>query len=478
MTTQAVTPTRIQNPTRPAAASSGSITRMRDLLKESRKPPLPVILFFLLILFPIEFNLGGLFMTGPRVLILVLIVPACLRLVTGQLGRILLTDVLFFLFAIWNIFTLFRNNPGQALSFGGSVALEMFGGYMLGRAYVKNPADFARTCIVLFSIIIITLPFALYESRTGIAPIPTIISGIPFLDSVNDFYNDLAGRRLGLERSQVVFNHPIHYGLFCSTAFSLAFVGFKGILSQWARILLAFAVLLGVFFSLSSGAILPVVVQASLIFWAWAFRFVRSRWLIFGGVCVLLYIAIDSISNRTPLVVLLDYATFSSHNAYWRMMIFEWGMKNVWANPFWGIGLNDWERPWFMRSGSMDNFWLVNAVRYGILGFLLVAIGFALVYVRVMFRNLDSHDAIWSFRRAWVITLASLFLTLCTVHVWATAQAYVFFLFGAGVWLVWYRPPSHCEVEDLDQKDTGQPRLRKLAYTRFAPVDRRLSQFR
>lgn len=474
MTVRALTPDRPRDPA-PAVSPGGSVRRLRELLAARRLPPLPVLLFLLFILFPIEFNLGNVFMTGPRVILLVMIIPCCIRLLTGQLGRVLPTDLLFLLFAIWNILILFIHNPDQALSFGGSVALEMFGSYMLARAYVRSPEDFARTCLALFWVIVATLPLAIYESRTGTAPIPMLISKLPFFYSVADFNNALAGVRMGLYRSQVIFSHPIHYGLFCSTAFSLAFVGFKGILGTLARIFFSLSAMLGVFFSLSSGAILPVIVQIVLIFWAWALDKVKSRWLIFGGIGAFFYVLIDSLSNRTPITVLLEYGTFSPHNAYWRIIIFEWGMKNVWTNPFLGIGMNPWERPWFMHSGSLDNFWLLNAVRYGIPGFLLLAAGFALVYLRVMFRDLDGDRVMWLFRRAWVITLTSLILTLCTVHVWATAQAYVFFLFGAGVWLMWYRPAPQ-EAADADR--AGHPPQRRLAYSRFSPGDKRPPRLR
>lgn len=410
-------------------------------------------------------------MTSARVLLLALMFPMCRKLLRGQAGPILPADILFAIFSVWNILTLEINSPDQALSFGGSMIVELFGGYMLGRIYIRSAEDFIRTCLALLWMIALTIPLAVYEARTGVAIIPEMINRLPFFSSFVDFENELAGVRLGLNRAQVVFAHPIHYGLFASTAFTLAYVGLKGLISRGERILLTFAAAAGVFFSLSSGAILPMVLQVGLIFWAAAFGFTKHRWTILLVLVALAYITVDMISNRSPITVFLERATFSPHNAYWRMIIFEWGMKNVWANPFFGIGMNQWIRPDFMVSGSMDNFWLVMAVRHGIPGFLLIAIGWGAIYLRIAFKDFDSDPALWQIRRAWIITFTSLIVTLCTVHVWEIAQVYTFFLLGTGVWML-STTPAESSSKAAAQ---GEPMARRTdqLYSRFAPIHRR-----
>ena len=37
----------------------------------------------------------------------------------------------------------------------------------------------------------------------------------------------------------------------------------------------------------------------------------------------------------------LTYATFNSGTAYYRSLIFEWGMKNVWGSPIFGMPIID-----------------------------------------------------------------------------------------------------------------------------------------
>jgi hypothetical protein len=146
-------------------------------------------------------------------------------------------------------------------------------------------------------------------------------------------------------------------------------------------------------------------------------------------------------------MVFLSYATFSSHNAYWRAQIFEWGMVNVWANPIFGLGFNDWVRPFYMYSGSMDNFWLVQAVRYGIPSFLLITAGYGLGILKVGTRDFTADPVLAQLRRAWMFTFIGLTLTMCTVHVWSTIYSFVFFMFGSGMWFISATPEARPEPE-------------------------------
>lgn len=397
--------------------------------------PLALVLYFLMIALPIEFNLGPVFMTGVRVVLLVTTIPLTIRLFSGQLGRVLPTDVLLLVYIIWAIATLFINSPSQAVSIGGAYLLEAFGSYVLARNYIRTPEQFRAMCRGLFTVLILTLPFAIYETQSGIPLIAILIEKIPGISSLADYTDNYSGRRLGLERSQVIFAHPIHYGLFCASLFSLALVGFKDLISNSRRYLLGLLIFIGVVASVSSGAILPVGVQLGLIAWAWMLRSLPSRWTILTVLVILCYVVVDLISNRTGIEVFLSYLALSPETAYGRIIIFDWGMVNVWKNPLLGIGLNDWERPSWLAN-SVDNFWLLATMRYGIPGFFLLATAYLALVGNVLRRDLGSGGPVWQMRRAWGFIQISMILTLCTVDVWGTALSYVFFLFGSAGWLV------------------------------------------
>lgn len=452
-------PYRGNTPRSSAAPTHLSAERLSGVLQGSL--PLPAVLYLFTVVIPIMFNVGPLLLSGLRLYLLLLIIPLMVRLFSGRFGRVSIIDLLFISHIGWATVALAMNNPDKVVSQVGSVGMEFLGGYLVGRAYIRTPEAFAALCRWVVFLVLCTVPFAILETQTGRPVIVDIIQKLPGVFSVGVVNNE---PRMGLERAQVMLAHPIHYGLFCSVAFSLAFVALKDLTSPTKRYLVSCIIMLSGFLSLSSGALLAIFLQLFLILWAALFNKIRWRWWLLLGLGCLAYVIIDILSNRSPVVAVLSRMAFSTHNLYWRTIIFEWGMKNVWDNPIFGIGLNDWERPWFMYSGSMDNFWLVMAVRYGIPGFLLLALVYALGLFRVMQRNFDGDPLLLNFRRAWVFTFMGLSFTLATVHVWTNIYSFVFFLFGAGIWFITATPRSEKDVA------SGQePQERSsLPYTRFA----------
>jgi len=360
------------------------------------------------------------------------------------------------------------NNPDRVVQNVGSTGVEFLGAYLMGRAYIRNQAQFISLCKLLGFLVLCLVPFALYETQTGRPIIVEMIRRLPGLTSENIVTIEA---RLGLERVQGVFAHPIHFGLFCSVAFSMTYVGLRNVYGRTQRLAISAIVMSTGFLGLSSGAFLAMIMQLFLIIWAAMFQKNASKWWILIGLSMLAYVVVDILSDRTPIRVFFSYATFSPHNAYWRGIIFEWGIKNIFgdpsenipASPLFGIGLNDWVRPHFMYSGSMDNFWLVMGVRFGVPGVLLLAIGYFYLVLRVAFRNFNSDEGLMNLRRAWVFTFVGLTFILCTVHVWTSIYAFVFFMLGAGAWFLAATPNGEGTEADALPADT----TRRMVYSRF-----------
>ncbi|MEM6407338.1 MAG: O-antigen ligase family protein [Pseudomonadota bacterium] len=368
---------------------------------------------------------GPLQVTSVRLYMLLLLVPLLISLLCHRPNA---TDMLLLLFIPWAGLAMWMNTPGQAIEHTGVTMLEMFCGYMLARRCITNEAQFLALIKAVLFLVLLCLPLALYETLTG-APIAiNAIRAIPGITSVDVIDIDT---RLGLERVQALFAHPIHFGLFCASAVALGFVGLRETLAPVTRWVTTVLVVLTAFLALSSGAILSVLIQLFFISWAAAFAAHKQKWWWLIATLAVAYVFIDIVSNRSPFQVFLSYATYSAHNAYWRTLIFEWGMVNVWANPVFGLGLEEWVRPHFMYSGSMDNFWLALAVRYGLPGFALVAAGWMLAIMRVA----TSQNAPAHLKMAWLYCMLGLTFTLCTVHVWTAIYSYCFFLLGAGQWM-------------------------------------------
>lgn len=424
----------------------------------------PVVWLYLIsLVLPIQFSIGPLTLMPTRLLLLFVFVPLMANLFSGKYGKILWIDILFMLHMAWAAIAIGLNNPEQVIQYTGSTNIEFLGGYMVARAYIRTPAQFQKLIYGLLLLNVALLPFSLVELRTGTAIVPSLIAKVPGLRTVAQVTYE---KRMGLERVQNAFAHPIHYGLFCSMAFTLVLVGLKGYMSDTLRRLGTIAVFAGVFMGLSSGPLLATFLQIGLMAWAWTFRKIQRKWLLLLGLFAFMWVFIDLLSNRGPTKVIMSYATFDAQTAYYRAAINDWGWMNVWDNPIFGLGLREWIRPAYMLTGSVDNFWLVMAMRYGLPGLVFVAVGYALGLWQVGRRNFTGHPVLERLRFAWVVTFACLAFTLVTVHVWTAIYTFVFFAFGAGMWMITWQPDESAGAEAAP----ADRNPRRLTYSRSAPA--------
>jgi hypothetical protein len=419
--------------------------------------PIPVILFLVLAILPIRFQVGPLQFTGLRLFVLVMFVPCLVKCVRNWSGRAALVDLLFALQAVWIFVSIHQVAPEAGIERAGSVCIDFLGGFAIARAYITDARKFRAMILWIATLCLLLLPMAVYEAFTTNAPLINTIGSIPAIRSVPLI--DMP-ERLGLDRAQVAFAHPIHFGLFMSSAVALIYCGLAGFVAPFGRLLLCCFALAGVFFSLSSGAFMSGAIQIALIFWMILTAKIPHRWLLLCLVLAGTYLAIDLLSTRTPFRVFLSYATFSPHNAYWRAMILEWGIQNALAHPWFGVGNNGWDRPGFMNSGSMDNFWLYLAVKYGFPSLIFTAAGCLIALVVVGFSNVGKFAKL---RHAWLVTMIALCVALTTVHIWTSIFSYVFFLFGAGLWMASpskrAKPKPHSKRLPYARKQTSDPGL-------------------
>jgi O-antigen ligase len=205
---------------------------------------------------------------------------------------------------------------------------------------------------------------------------------------------------------------------------------------------------------------------------------VRARWKLLIVLLVVSYAIVDVLSNRTPFEVFISYMTFNAHTAYWRVHIWNFGVDNVLAHPIFGLGLHDWARPSWMHSPSVDNFWLLNAMRYGIPGLVLIA-ALYLYSVRTVGKGIPGAQGEDQQLRALAFSLISIGVGICTVHLWGGTYTFFMFLLGAG--LFGAASPGQATRTDTDDTpdsrgQTGAARTTrsrnvKPNYTRFPPRD-------
>lgn len=410
--------------------------------------PLVVGFFLATLLVPVEasFYLGSFRLTPYRLLLIGLFFPAVGRLLSGRVGRLLPSDILMLGTFLWAMLSLsIRQDPGVGLESGGVLLLEGFGGYLVGRTFVRNARDFKGFAAVHVVVAIALVVVAVPEALTGKRFLHAALGGP--LTSAQDM-------RMGLHRASGPFEHPILFGVFCASAVGSAFYAFsRKVRLTVPRLFRTLLVMTTAFFSLSSGAVATMMAQIVPTAWDLGTKGLVRRWLIFFLIFVTGWGAVDIISNRTPLKVGLTYLTLNETTGYYRTIIFEEGMKDVAAHPILGIGYGDWSRKSWM-SASMDNFWLVIAVQFGVPAFLMLATAVLHLMFRAV-RNMKRATQDLPMRKAWMISLTGLCLAGATVHYWNAIFVFFCFFVGAGGWMAARRPAERPAVSFVPVRVAG-----------------------
>ena len=428
--------------------------------RRERLPFLTKIVLFSLLL-PAFFSVGSLVFTPSKLLFLFVVPILTLKLLRGAYGRLLPSDFLVFGYAGWMTLAMLANHtPRVAVEYTGSNTVIFLGGYLTARATIRSKESFVALIRFLVVIVILTLPFAIYEVITSRTTIPRWLAQLPGIRSHADINHD---PRFGLWRAQVVFPHPIHYGIFSSMAFSLAYVGLAERLRSFRRTVATGLVGLSCFLSVSSGPVLALAAQIGLIGWAGLFRHNRHRWVIFWTLGILSYIIAELASGRSAVYAIVTRISFSSQTAFARRILFNYGVEQIGRKPLLGVGYNSWPLPAWM-TGSVDNFWLFVAVRFGLPAFILLSGAFVVAMIIVGRRDFSADPELCHLRRAWIFTLVSLMLVLATVAIWGEVYSMVLFMLGSGLWMTNTDPAPNVPRTAV----AGDEPKRLSRYTRFA----------
>lgn len=419
----------LRHPVRPAwkartaGTRAGTTPRPRRRARQKASKLAP--LFALTLIIPVFFYVGPLRLAPFLLVLIAAFIPLCFVWVTGNAGRVRAPDLLILFSCLWGAIALFRAHGTDAVEPAGVLLLQTFGAYLMGRCLVRNKASCSAVFSVYFVMLLVLLPFAILETRNSVPYYLKLWSGVGLT------YPDLLMEsRMGLERVQVAFEHPILFGIFASSGFAVLFYNFRGVKRAVALLASTVAAIL----SVSTGAIVCLATQWGLILWGRTFRRSPKRWRNLGLAALAGYLFVDVLSNRTPFNVFVDYLTFNQGNAYNRILIWHYGTAEVARNPFFGIGMNEWTRPEWM-SPSMDNFWLLIAVRYGLPALLTLALAFLLILFRVGRRQgLDDETAL--IRRGMIISLVGIFVAIGSVHLWNATFSWLMFFVGSLVWIM------------------------------------------
>ncbi len=400
------------------------------MTKASRLAPLPIILIILSFLCPTELSLdiSGLRLPPHRVALLVLLPVAFFKLAFGRDQRLRSFDLVFLAYGVWTLAVYSLHMGSAGFIYGGSLALEALGGYFVARAYVRSAEELRATMRAFVAAVVVAALIALPETLLG------KIYVHEFLRQLTGYHHPISVEsRLGFTRAYGTFDHPIHYGTFCAALLALFWFA-EG--RARSRYLNACAMGFATFLGLSSAPMLCLGLQGGMLLWERLTRAVRSRLTLTLGALALVYAALAVLSTRGPVALIATGLTLDPWTGFYRLQIWDSGLKNVWSSPIIGIGLAEWSRPWWMISDTIDAFWLVITMRQGIPAFLLLATAITLLMRAVLQRRHRHVDgSATRIAIGWCMTVIALSLVGATVHYWNVLHAFFFFVLGLSGWI-------------------------------------------
>jgi O-antigen ligase len=392
--------------------------------------PRPVLLLIASFLCPTELSLylGDLRLPPHRLALILLLPLALFRIVSRPDIRLRAFDFLFISFGLWTVWVYGQHAGNEGTVYGGSLALESLGGFLVARAWIRDEATMYGTLRVMMVAIVLSALIALPETLFG-------------QTFTHDFLHQMTGykhptavetRSFNLARAYGTFDHPIHYGTFCAALFALFWFAEKKTMPRARRAaIIGGATMLGI----SAAPLLCIGLQAAMLGWERMTRGTAQRTPMTLAVLVGLYIGASMVSNRSPINLIATGMTFDAWTGFYRLQIWEHGLNNVWESPLLGIGLAEWDRPMWMVSSTIDAFWLVTALRAGIPAFLLLAAAIIVLGRGVVLRGIKNRNKdIKRLATGWMMSLIALCLIACTVHYWNVLNAFFFFFLGIGGW--------------------------------------------
>jgi hypothetical protein len=358
--------------------------------------------------------IGGLMFSPGRLAISILFVPALGKFVTGlarQYRSVVGADLLMLALVAWMLgATFFQTSSSSAspLVSAGSEALELFGAYIIGRAYL-----YGRPALEMFMRALVAVSVVL----TAIALIDVVSGRYLVYETTAQLFGAIyygAMERSGFVRAQSTFDHPILFGAFCCVCAAM-FLHWE---ANRRRLVYCGVCVCGILLSVSSGPLMAFAFMLGAYWYGQIMRNFGWRWKAFWAVIFAFLCALFSLSN-SPVGWIIDHLTFDVENGYFRLA--------TWYATFDQIALSPWVGFFRDVSGNefldrtVDSVWLVCALTYGLPMMILLI----LVNLAAFWRNgpnprpRSGDDAsMSSLRTGFTVALVMFMFIGLTVHFW------------------------------------------------------------
>jgi hypothetical protein len=426
--------------------------------------PIMIVLYATLLPREVAFFAGGLAFYSDRLALIIALPWVLYKLFKGAI-RFVLPDFLVVLAGIWMVVAL-AANYGITKGFisGGSQALDATVGYYLARISFRSLTAIRRALIVFSPGLAIVGASIMVESISHqpiVQPLAEALFGrLPAFASAGDVGTALqegGGVRMGLMRARGPFSHPILAGVHLASMGAL--YGMSGI-RGWPAWCGRFASLCSIF-TVSSAAFAALMINyLAMFFDTVQRRFRELSWrlalTVFGGGLLVMQLT----TNIGAIGFVQRYLVFDSSTAFFRELIWTYGSASVRKHPWFGVGFEDYERPVWMVTTSIDAHWLLLAVRFGLVP--AVALIWATVMAISALAKASVHVSYVNqrFYRGIAISLTGFALMMFTVTLWGSALSWFNLLLGTCVacaqraYSLGYQPPI---VSDAKR---GVPRSR------------------
>lgn len=407
--------------------------RKRPALVPSEIVPL-LILFYAMLLPPeVRIDISDQTFQAPRLVSFVLLPWVIRRILRGFVFHA--ADLWLFAGATWMVVSfVVYYGVGEGLLRGGALAFDVVAPYLVARLSIRDRTDFLRFLIFIVPGVVIIGAVMAAESlghRHILRP-----AAANFFGSLSKYENGTAVStavltneiRLGMLRAYGPFSHPILGGLFMASLLPLFF---SSGLRKWP---LWLGTMAGAFalFSGSTAAYLALILAAGLTVYDRVQRQTSTlNWpyFIFGS--TILLGAIQFFSSNGLLSVVTRYA-INTNSAEFRRAIWDYGSQSVMHHPVFGIGYTNYERLWWMGS-SVDNHWLMMAIRHGVIAPTCILIACGLIVWRLCILSRSQPEIGRRFYVSYAMTLTILIIMGLTVAFFGSMKFWFFALVGAGM---------------------------------------------
>ena len=318
-------------------------------------------------------DVGGQTIFAYRAVAMLLLPWIIARLIRRSLKPNLL-DSMVFAAGIWMIISFsFVYGPGDGIIRGTALAFDLIVPFLVARICLKTLTDLRRLLVVMAPGVAIVTFLMMIESVSHtifVRPAAAAIFGdLPsFRDGTAVGNINLSGEiRLGLMRAFGPFSHPILGGVFLASLLPLYFNAGLVRWPSWVGRLSG----LGAFFTLSSAALLALIIFAILQ----GYRLIVERvtfltWRMFVVGSTAFLGALQLVTDN-GVIPFLSQFTLTPQTAFYRRLIWDYGSDSVKANPWFGIGYDGYQRMHWMPQ-SVDAHWLMLAIRHGLIPALLL----------------------------------------------------------------------------------------------------------